>query len=155
YRGRQVVSMPLPSSGGTTLAMIANQLSADDLKALGWHSPAHVHLVAEAMRRAFLARNAGLGDPDFVKSPVDELLSAAWARQQRASIDRDYASSSKAISPVAADAGGSGPHTTHFSVVDADGNAVALTTTINAWFGSGVTVSGAGFLLNDEMDDFA
>lgn len=154
YRGRHVIGMPPPSSGGMTNAMIAHLLEGYDIRSLGWHSPAHVHLVAEAMRRAFAARNAKLGDPDFVKNPVDELLSPAWADAQRATIKMDRATSTKELFPnIAVDK--EGPHTTHFSVVDADGGAVGLTTTLNAWYGSGVTVPGLGFLLNDEMDDFA
>jgi gamma-glutamyltranspeptidase/glutathione hydrolase len=155
YRGRHVVGMPPPSSGGMTMAMIAHLLEGYDLRALGWHSPAQIHLTAEAMRRAFAARNAKLGDPDFVKMPVDELLSADWAKQQRATVQMDRATPTKVLFPNLGGETKSGPHTTHFSVVDAQGNAVALTTTLNAWYGSGVTVPGLGFLLNDEMDDFA
>lgn len=154
YRGRHIVGMPPPSSGGVTMALIAHLLSNWDVSALGWHSAEHVHLAAEAMRRAFAARNAKLGDPDFVHNPIDELMTDAWARDQRATIRLDRATpSSEILSTPTAPDGGS--HTTHLSVVDADGNAVALTTTLNAWFGSGVTVPGLGFVLNDEMDDFA
>ncbi|WP_437634414.1 gamma-glutamyltransferase [Sorangium sp. So ce854] len=156
YRGRRVASMPLPSSGGLALAMIAHQLEGLDVAKLGWHSAPHVHVVAEAMRRVFLARNEILGDPDFVKNPVDELLSVAWAEKQRATISPDRATRTDELAGGAArDSGGRGPHTTHFSVVDAQGNAVALTTTLNGWYGAGVTVTGAGFVLNNEMDDFA
>ncbi|WP_437528727.1 gamma-glutamyltransferase [Sorangium sp. So ce726] len=156
YRGRRVASMPLPSSGGLALAMIAHQLEGLDIAKLGWHSPSHVHVVAEAMRRVFLARNEVLGDPDFVKNPVEELLSVAWAEKQRATIAADRATPTDELARGAVkDSGGRGPHTTHFSVVDAQGNAVALTTTLNGWYGSGVTVTGAGFVLNNEMDDFA
>ena len=137
------------------MAMIAHILEGWDLRALGWHSATEVHLTAEAMRRAFAARNAKLGDPDFVKNPVDELLSDAWAKEQRATIRLDRATPTKDLFPAVVTGAASGPHTTNFSVVDADGNAVALTTTLNAWFGSGVTVPGLGFVLNDEMDDFA
>ncbi|MGK4008753.1 gamma-glutamyltransferase [Sorangium sp. So ce1036] len=155
YRGRRVTSMPLPSSGGVALAMIAHTLEGLDVAKLGWHSPSHVHVVAETMRRVFLARNEILGDPDFVKNPVEELLSVAWAEKQRASIDPERATPTTALAGSRKDSGGRGPHTTHFSVVDAQGNAVALTTTLNGWYGGGVTVTGAGFLLNNEMDDFA
>src|SRR6185436_8025955 len=95
-----------------------------------------------------------LGDPDFVKNPLDELLSETWAKAQRATIRLEQATPSSEI-VAAPSTAGDGPHTTHFSVVDPSGNAVALTTTINWWFGSGVTVTGGGFLLNNEMDDFA
>ncbi len=154
YRGRTVIGMPPPSSGGLTMAMIAHLLAGWDLRGLGWHSAAQVHLAAEAMRRAFAARNAKLGDPDFVKNPEAELLSDEWAKTQRASIRTDRATPTKELFPDAPH-GAEGPHTTHMGVVDGDGNAVAMTTTINAWFGSGVTVPGLGFVLNDEMDDFA
>ena len=155
YRGRKVVSMPPPSSGGLTLAMIAHILEGYDLKKMPFHGPEELHYVFEAMRRAFVARNEKLGDPDFVKNPVDELMSPAWAEAQRATIKPDRATPTIEIAPAPGSVGGQGPHTTHFSVVDAQGNAVALTTTINLFYGSGVTVKGAGFLLNDEMDDFA
>lgn len=153
YRGQRVVSMPPPSSGGVTLAMIAHTLESYDLAALGWHSAQHVHLEVEAMRRAFAARNARLGDPDFVKNPLDELLSPAWAARQRVGIKPDKATPSSEVQAGAAT--GEGPNTTHFSVVDSEGNAVGLTTTLNWWFGSGVTVGGGGFVMNNEMDDFA
>ena len=154
YRGAKIVGMPPPSSGGVTMAMIAHILDGYDLRALGWHSPKHDHFMFEAMRRAFAARNARLGDPDFVANPVDELTSEAWAKAQRATIKPDRATPSTDIG-AASTSGGAGPHTTHFSIVDGEGNAVALTTTINWWFGSGVTVRGAGFVMNNEMDDFA
>jgi gamma-glutamyltranspeptidase/glutathione hydrolase len=155
YRGRHVVGMPPPSSGGLTMAMIAHVLEGFDLRAQGWHSAMDVHLMAEAMRRAFAARNAKLGDPDFERLPTTELLSVQWADQQRATICTDHATSTKELFP-SIDAGDpGGPHTTHLSVADSDGNAVALTTTLNAWYGSGVTVPGLGLVLNDEMDDFA
>jgi gamma-glutamyltranspeptidase/glutathione hydrolase len=155
YRGQKVFGMPLPSSGGVTMALIAHLLSAYDLSALGWHSPQQIHLVAEAMRRAFAARNAALGDPDFVHAPLSELLPDSWAQRQRSTIQIDRATPTKTLFPNSSPAATDGPHTTHLSVVDADGTAVALTTTINAWFGSGVTVPGLGFVLNDEMDDFS
>jgi gamma-glutamyltranspeptidase/glutathione hydrolase len=155
YRGKTVIGMPPPSSGGVTMAMMAHLLSTWDLRALGWHSATQIHLTAEAMRRAFAARNAKLGDPDFVKNPTDELLSDAWAVKQRASIQMGRATPTAELFPGVAAAAHDGPHTTHLDVVDAAGNAVAMTTTVNAWYGSGVTVPGLGFVLNDEMDDFA
>jgi gamma-glutamyltranspeptidase/glutathione hydrolase len=154
YRGRHVVGMPPPSSGGLTNAMIAHLLEGYDLRSLGWHSPAQIHLVAEAMRRAFAARNAKLGDPDFVQNPSEELLSPAWTQAQRATMKLDRATPTQELFPSIA-VQKDGPHTTNFTVVDEDGGAVALTTTLNAWFGSGVTVPGLGFVMNDEMDDFA
>ena len=155
YRGRKVVSMPPPSSGGVTLAMISQILEGYDLPAQSFHSPEELHYIFEAMRRAFIARNEKLGDPDFVKNPLEELLSPAWAAAQRATIKPDRATPTVELQPVAKDSGGAGPHTTNFSVVDDKGNAVALTTTVNWFYGSGVTVAGAGFLMNNEMDDFA
>lgn len=153
YRGHTLVSMPPPSSGGVTLALIAHILEGYELGKLRFQSAEHLALVVEAMRRAYAARNEKLGDPDFVKMPLDVLLSDAWAKEQRATITPGRATPSSAIQSGAAS--GAGPHTTHFSVVDAAGDAVALTTTINFWYGSGVTVKGGGFVLNNEMDDFA
>jgi gamma-glutamyltranspeptidase/glutathione hydrolase len=154
YRGHRLVSMPPPSSGGVTLAMIAQQLEPYDLEKLGWHTAAAIHVQAEAMRRAFAVRNEVLGDPDFVTFDLARLSSKAFARELQASISPDHATPSSQVSGRSGNSH-DGPHTTHFSVVDAGGNAVALTTTINSGFGSAVTVSGGGFLLNNEMDDFA
>jgi gamma-glutamyltranspeptidase/glutathione hydrolase len=155
YRGRKIVGMPPPSSGGVTMALIAHLLSAYDFHALGWHTAPQIHLAAEAMRRAFAARNADLGDPDFVKNPLDDLMSETWAKAQGLTIRMDRATPTKELFPDPESAGHEGPHTTHLCVVDGDGNAVAMTTTLNAWYGSGVAVPGLGFVLNDEMDDFA
>ncbi|HMI86413.1 MAG TPA: gamma-glutamyltransferase [Polyangiaceae bacterium] len=153
YRGNTVSAMPPPSSGGVTLGMICHILEKYDLASLGWHSPKELHYMFEAMRRSFAARNARLGDPDFVANPVDELLSAKWADGQRATIAEDRATPSSEISGKASS--GDGPHTTHFEIVDDAGNAVALTTTINWWYGSGVTIPKTGIVMNNEMDDFA
>jgi gamma-glutamyltranspeptidase/glutathione hydrolase len=114
-------------------------------------STALVHLEAEAMRHAFMDRNLWLGDPDFVAMPLERLTSKAYAAQLRAQIDPARATPTPPFDPRAP----SGTNTTHYSVVDAEGNAAAVTTTLNDGFGSAVTVTGAGFLLNDEMDDFA
>jgi gamma-glutamyltranspeptidase/glutathione hydrolase len=145
--------MPPPSSGGLTVAMICHILEEYDLPHMPWHSPGELHYVFEAMRRSFAARNARLGDPDFVKNPIDELLSARWADEQRATIKPDRATPSSAI--AGAMPSGNGPHTTHFSIIDAAGGAVALTTTLNSFYGNAVVVPGTGMLLNNEMDDFA
>lgn len=153
YHGTHVVAMPPPSSGGVTLAMIAHILEPYGLDHEAWHSPKELHFLFEAMRRAFAARNARLGDPDFVQNPLDELLSPAWADAQRKTIALDKATPSSEIPSVGVPSGG--PHTTNLSVVDGAGNAVALTTTINWFFGSGITVPGTGMVLNNEMDDFA
>src|SRR5690348_2608937 len=150
YRGYRIYSMPPASSGGVTMAEIFNILGGyDSLPAFG--STRYVHLEAEAMRRAFIDRNQWLGDPDFVKMPLERLLSAAYAGQLRAQIQPDRATPTPPFQARPPESG----QTTHYSVVDDHGNAVAITTTLNNSFGSAVTVTGAGFLLNDEMDDFA
>jgi gamma-glutamyltranspeptidase / glutathione hydrolase len=153
YRGHRVISMPPASSGGLTLALMANILEGYDLRKLGWRSAESLHLMTEASRRAFADRNHFFGDADFVKVPRERLLSDEYAARQRATIVRDRATPSASINPGLGEIAES-DQTTHFSVVDARGNAVGLTTTINELFGSAVTVTGAGFLLNDEMDDF-
>jgi gamma-glutamyltranspeptidase/glutathione hydrolase len=153
YRGHRVFGMPPPSSGGITMALAGNILDAYNLNQLGWHAPRSLHLQAEAMRRAFAARNHFLGDPDYVSIPRKRLLSDAYADRLRASISSD-ATPSKQISPGTGRDDQPTMHTTHFSIVDDQGNAVALTTTINFLYGSKVTVGGAGFVLNNEMNDF-
>ena len=154
YRGRRVISMPPASSGGITLAIMANILDGYELDELGWHSASALHLTGEAMRRAFADRNHFLGDPAFVQFPRDLLVSQDYADRLRATIDPQRATRSLDVRPGLAEP--SEPeNTTHFSIVDAAGNAVALTTTINELYGSSVAVTGAGFMLNDEMDDFA
>lgn len=150
YRGYRIYSMPPASSGGVTMGQIFNILSGyDSLPAFG--STRYVHLEAEAMRRAFEDRNEWLGDPDFVRMPLKRLLSAAYAKELRSQILPDRATPTPPFPSRAPESG----QTTHYSVVDAHGNAVSVTTTLNNSFGSAVTVTGAGFLLNDEMDDFA
>ena len=153
YRGFHIVSMPPPSSGGMTVALLAHLLAGRDLRAIGWHSPAELHLLTEAMRRAFAVRNHFLGDPDAIAIPTDRLLSQPFADSLAASIRPDSETPSGAVS-FPTGAAPEGTHTTHFSVIDGQGNAVALTTTINSGFGSASTVADAGFLLNNEMDDF-
>jgi gamma-glutamyltranspeptidase/glutathione hydrolase len=152
YRGYALISSPPPSSGGTTICEILNILEGYDMKALGFRSAQSVHLMVEAMRHAFLDRNTYLGDPAFVKNPLDRLLSKDYATAIRARIDPEKATPSKAVQP------GIEPHekteTTHYSVVDTEGNAVSVTYTINDSFGSTVVAPGTGFLLNNEMDDF-
>jgi gamma-glutamyltranspeptidase/glutathione hydrolase len=154
YRGRRVISMPPASSGGITLAIMANILDGYDLAAAGWHSPRALHLTAEAMRRAFADRNHFLGDPAFVQFPAALLVSQAYADRLRTTIDDERATLSLDVRPGLTQQP-EPAHTTHFSIVDPGGNAVALTTTINELYGSAVAVTGAGFMLNDEMDDFA
>ena len=153
YRGYEILTMPPPSSGGIALLEMLNILEAYDLKAMGWHSSKHVHHLAEAMRRAFADRAQFLGDTDFVKVPVSALISDRYAEERRKSIDAERASSSRE-----AGAGNPAPYespdTTHFTIVDADGNVVSNTYTLNDSYGSGVTAKGTGVLLNNEMDDF-
>src|SRR3989442_1343641 len=149
YRRHTIYSMPPPSSGGVTMGEILNILEGyDTLPAFG--TAAYLHLVTEATRRAFIDRNHWLGDPDFVDMPLHPLLSKSYAATFRSQIDPKHATPTP---PQAA--GGEAMQTTHYSIVDAQGNAASVTTTLNGGFGSGVTVTGAGFLLNNEMDDFA
>lgn len=154
YRQHRVIAMPPASSGGITLALMANILEGYDLRASGPATAATVHLIAEASRRAFADRNHFLGDPDAVRIPKNTLISDAYAQKQRGTIALDRSTPSAQVRPgmgVVKDS----DETTHISVVDAQGNAVALTTTINELFGSAVTITGGGFLMNDEMDDFS
>ena len=152
YRGYVFLSAPPPSSGGTTMCQILNTLEAYDLKAMGFNSAATIHAMAEAMRHAFMDRNTFLGDPEFVNNPLDRLLSKSYAAAIREKISNDKATPSADVQP------GMEPHekteTTHYSIVDKDGNAVSTTYTINGRFGAVVIAPGTGFFLNDEMDDF-
>ena len=151
YRGYRLVSMPPPSSGGVTIAEILNITESVGLDTLGYHSADHVHVAVEAMRRAYGDRNYYLGDPDFEEMPLDMLTSQAYADSLAASIRMDTVSASSEFNKVPVES----TETTHFSVVDSAGNAVAITTTVNGYFGSAVTVRGAGFVMNNEMNDFA
>lgn len=153
YRGFLVESAPPPSSGGVVICEILNVLNGIDMAPLGFHSAAAVHDMAEAMRHAYHDRNTLLGDPDFVHAPIDELLSPAHADAIRSAILPDRATPSSTLPAVPA--GHEGHNTTHLSVVDRDGNAVSLTTTLNAYFGAKVMAGSTGVIMNDEMDDFA
>jgi gamma-glutamyltranspeptidase/glutathione hydrolase len=155
YRGHTVVSVPPPSSGGATLALIANMLSGYDLSALGFQSPEVIHLYAETWKRAYADRNEYLADPDFVDVPLARLTSLDYAAERAASISMAAATPSAQVRPGLAEPASESESTTHYSIIDEFGNAVAVTTTLNSWFGSKVTVTGAGFLLNNEMDDFS
>lgn len=152
YRGYHVISAPPPSSGGVVICEILKVLEGYPLKELGFHSAQAVHYQIEAMRHAYVDRNSYLGDPDFVKNPIARLLDPAYAEKIRAVIQPNKAGVSKDIKPGVAPHEGS--NTTHYSIVDRDGNAVAVTYTLNDWFGAKVTVAGTGVLLNNEMDDF-
>jgi gamma-glutamyltranspeptidase/glutathione hydrolase len=168
YRGYDIISAPPPSSGGIALLEILNILEGYDLAKAGNRSAESIHLTVEAFRRAFFDRAEFLGDPDFSKIPVAQLIDKKYAAAWRESIDPEHASPSKDLKRPAIfseleqyavahpqPVGLREPeHTTHYSVVDSDGNAVAVTTTLNDSFGSRVTAEGLGFLLNDEMDDF-
>ncbi|HET6610073.1 MAG TPA: gamma-glutamyltransferase [Rhodopila sp.] len=152
YRGFTVLSAPPPSSGGTTLCETLNILEGYDLRGLGFHGSQSIHLLTEALRLAFLDRNTELGDPAFVDNPLDRLLSKDYAAHLRTLI------TSTATPSASLQAGATGPEekqeTTHFSVLDAQGEAASVTFTLNGGFGAGVMAGDAGFLLNDEMDDF-
>jgi gamma-glutamyltranspeptidase/glutathione hydrolase len=152
YRGYGVVSAPPPSSGGVVICEILNILEGYPLKELGFRSAQAVHVQIEAMRHAYADRNSYLGDPDFVRNPLARLLDKAYAAQLRAAIAPDRAGVSQAIRPGVAPHEGS--NTTHYSIVDRHGNAVAVTYTLNDWFGAKVTAGPTGVLLNNEMDDF-
>ncbi len=152
YRGYHVISAPPPSSGGVIICEILNVLEGYPLKELGFRSAQAVHYQIEAMRHAYVDRNSYLGDPDFVKNPLDRLLSKDYATKLRAAIDPNRAGVSQEIKPGVAPHEGS--NTTHYSIADKWGNAVSVTYTLNDWFGAKVTAAKTGVLLNDEMDDF-
>ncbi|HET9029937.1 MAG TPA: gamma-glutamyltransferase [Candidatus Aquilonibacter sp.] len=154
YHGLEIISAPPPSSGGVTMCEILNIVSPYPFAQWGWHSVREAHYLAEAERRAYADRNAYLGDPSFVKNPIGQLLDPAYAAALRASIDPARATPSKDVKPGLHVAVHENDDTTHYSIVDKDGNAVAVTYTINDWFGAGVVAPGTGFFLNDEMDDF-
>ncbi|MCY3858717.1 MAG: gamma-glutamyltransferase [Gammaproteobacteria bacterium] len=152
YRGYDIHSMPPPSSGGVLVVQLLNMLEPFELGELGFHTAPSMHLMIEAERRAYADRALHLGDPDFYPVPLDTLLSKRYARSRIENIGATATTSDDVDA-------GSIPkepfETTHFSVIDADGMAVAFTTTINGGYGSGIIVEGAGFLLNNEMDDFS
>ena len=153
YRGYSVHSMPPPSSGGLTMAAIANLVERWDLGDMGWNTPETIHVMAESFRRAYADRNEYLADPDFVELPADEFLSETYADARAATISLESATPSAEVNP-GIDAFLDETHTTHYSVVDGAGNAVAVTTSVNSWYGGKVVVDGAGFFLNNTMDDF-
>jgi gamma-glutamyltranspeptidase / glutathione hydrolase len=154
YRGHEIISMPPPSSGGAVLIQMLNILEGFDLQKLEASSSERYHLMAESMRRAFADRAEYMGDSDFVKVPVAGLIEKSYAATLRATINTDRASTSTEIR-AGRPAGYESEETTHFTVVDAEGNAVANTYTLNNSYGSAAVAKGTGLLLNDEMDDFA
>ncbi|MEH2290653.1 gamma-glutamyltransferase [Nostoc sp.] len=184
FRKAKICSMPPPSSGGVHLLQILNIIGDTDLKSLGWHHPDAIHLMVEAMKIAYADRSEYLGDPDFVKVPVQELLSPAYAKKRRQEINMQMARPSTEVKPVDKEilqrfsqantqkrgeniipsslqslqtnaSRHESPQTTHLTVVDEQRNAVSLTFTINLGFGAGVVTPGTGIVLNNEMDDFA
>ena len=156
YRGFMVYSAPPPSAGGTVLCEMLQVLAGWDQGLLGYRTPRTIYLMAETMRHAFIDRNTAFGDPDFVPDPGLRLLSPEYAAAIRAVIDT--AIDTGRVTPSAGIGPGTPPHeaaeTTHYSIVDIDGNAVAVTYTLNGNFGAGVVAPGTGFLLNNDMDDF-
>jgi gamma-glutamyltranspeptidase/glutathione hydrolase len=156
YREYDVITMPPPSSGGVALLQMLQMLEPVDLAGAGYHTPLAVHFITEAERRVYADRATYLGDPDFGHVPVQKLLDADYNRQRAASIrSRGRATASREIAAGANLPGYESSETTHYSIVDALGNAVSCTTTLNGAYGSRVVVPGAGFLLNNEMDDFS
>ena len=171
YRGYEVIGAPPPSSGGVALIELLNILEGYDLSKAGNRSAMSIHLTTEAFRRAMFDRADFMGDPDFAKVPTPQLIDKKYAEAWRESIEPDHASPSRQlkrpafadldrlalanVDPLTQQAIIEPEHTTHYSVVDSQGNAVSVTTTLNESFGSRVTAEGLGFLLNDEMDDFA
>jgi gamma-glutamyltranspeptidase/glutathione hydrolase len=154
YRGYRVISMPPPSSGGAVLIEMLNILEGYDLRSMQASSSEKYHVMTEAMRRAFADRAEYMGDTDFVKVPIAGLIDKHYAERQRASINMERASTSAEVR-AGRPTGAESLETTHFTVVDADGNAVSNTYTLNLGYGSGVTAKGTGVLMNNEMDDFA
>jgi gamma-glutamyltranspeptidase/glutathione hydrolase len=150
YRGYDIVSMPLPSSGGTVLIETLNILEGFPMRELGQGALPSLHLLIEAMKRAYADRARYLGDPAFVDAPLSRLLDKDFAAKQRAGIDPDRATPSAVVLPPPRE----GQNTTHFSVVDAAGNAVSNTYTLNFPYGVGLIAEGTGVLLNNELDDF-
>jgi gamma-glutamyltranspeptidase/glutathione hydrolase len=163
YRGYDIITAPPPSSGGIVLVQILNILSGFDLAKIGAdRSPAQVQIITEAFRRAYMDRSDYLGDPDFNTLPLKKMAGEKYAAAWRASIVAGKPTPSKSLvrpagflpPPPAATKVKESTETTHFSIVDAEGNSVASTTTLNGGFGNGIAVEGLGFLMNNEMDDF-
>ena len=155
YRENRVITMPPASSGGIVLAEILNQLEYLDMSEIDYHSSKHIHYMAEIEKRAYADRAEALGDIDFIDIPVDVMISDDYAKEKWLTIDCCKSTLYNQIEPIKSNQGNESEETTHYSVVDKWGNAVSVTTTVNGWYGSGITVDGAGFLLNNEMDDFS
>lgn len=155
FRRHPVLTMPPPSGGGVTLLMLLGLLEPMPLEQLGLGSAAALHRLAEAMNLAYRDRNRWLGDPDQIAMPLDRLLSRPYLQQLRETIRSDRHRPAAELDPPPAPAAGEGTNTTHLSVADREGGLVATTTTLNFAYGNGISVPGAGFLLNNEIDDFA
>lgn len=156
FRKSKICSMPPPSSGGVHLLQMLNMIGDTDLKSWGWHHPDAIHLIIEIMKIAYSDRAEYLGDPDFVKVPISQLISPAYAQKRRQEINMKMATPSTAIKPeIKTLKNHESTETSHLNVVDADRNAVSLTFTINLGFGAGIVTPGTGIVLNNEMDDFA
>ncbi|TSA86576.1 gamma-glutamyltransferase [Helicobacter mehlei] len=154
YRGYKIVSMGPPSSGGTHIIEILNTMENADIGSLGFGSSQTMHIMAEAMRQAYADRSLYMGDPDFITIPVEKLTSKPYAKKVYENIQPNLATDSTKINPGLGQLH-EGKNTTHYSVADKWGNAVSITYTINASYGSAAAIEGAGFLLNNEMDDFS
>ncbi len=154
FQGYTLSIMPPPSSGSFAITQMLEMMEPYDLREMGYNTAKYVHLVTETMRRAFADRAYFMGDPDYVKIPRNKLLSKEYNQDRMKSFDRDKATSSDSIGHGNIPGFAESSETTHFSIVDKDGNAVSVTTTLNGNFGSKVAVNGAGFFLNNEMDDF-
>ena len=155
YRSNRVCAMPPPSSGGVHLIQMLNILEGWNLNALGHNSAAYLHRLVESMRRAYADRSLHLGDPDFYAVPAEQLMDKKYAAQLRNQIDPGKSSRSVNIQPAPTKVINESPETTHYATWDRWGNVVSNTYTINFSYGSGISVAGAGFLLNNEMDDFS
>jgi gamma-glutamyltranspeptidase/glutathione hydrolase len=156
FRKSKICSMPPPSSGGVHLLQMLNMIGDTNLKSWGWHHPDAIHLIIEIMKIAYSDRAEYLGDPDFVKVPISQLISPAYAQKRRQEINMKMATPSTAIKPeIKTLKNHESTETSHLNVVDADRNAVSLTFTINLGFGAGIVTPGTGIVLNNEMDDFA
>lgn len=154
YKNYNVISMPPPSSGGVALLQLLKSVETQPVKSWGWNTSKTIHLLTEAQRRAYADRAAHLGDPDFVQVDTDQLTDSLYVVNRMQSFNLDKATPSSEVSAGVL-SGHESEQTTHLSVVDAKGNAVSVTTTLNGSYGSAVVVAGAGFLLNNEMDDFS
>jgi len=154
YRDYKVITMPPSSSGGIVLSEILNQLENLSMDSIEYHSYKHIHYMSEVERRAYADRAEALGDMDFIDIPIDIMISDQYAQNKWDEINCCSATPSDKISPINLNFD-EHEETTHYSVVDQWGNSVSVTTTVNGWYGSGITVDNAGFLLNNEMDDFS